>query len=129
MLELSMVLNHVVRCYVRKTQRIIRGLWFKMRLLPNLSEKCVIILDNASHHSRQVEKTATMSTLKREMVKSLLEYGIKIHQPTPIKAVLLERIKMPSIKKHYIIDQMALERGHRGHRVLRLSLPPPPTVA
>ena len=39
--------------------------WFKMRLLPNLPEKCVIILDNASCHSRQVEKVPTMSTLKR----------------------------------------------------------------
>ena len=60
--------------------------WFKMRLLP---EKCVIILDNASYHSHQVEKIPTISTLKRDTVKFMLEHGIEIPQPTPIEAVLL----------------------------------------
>ena len=48
----------------------------------------------------------------------MLEHGTEIPQPTPIKAVLLERIRMANIKKRYIIDEMALEKGHR---VLRLS--------
>ena len=115
--------------------------WFKIRLLPNLPEKCVIILDNASYHCRQVEKIPTKSTLKRDIVKFMLdhgieipqptpikavkrdtvkfmsEHGIEIPQPTPIKAVVLERIKVANIKKRYIIDEMALKKGHK---VLRL---------
>ena len=80
--------------------------WFKMRLSPNLPEKCMIILDNASYHRRQVEKIPTISTLKRDMVTFILE-------STPIKAGLPERIKIANITKHYIIDKMALEKGHR----------------
>ena len=93
--------------------------WFKMRLLPNLPEKCVISLDNASYHCRQMEKILTISTLKSGIVKFMLEHGIEIPQPTPIKAVLLERIKITNKKKRYVIDEMELEKGHR---VLRLPL-------
>ena len=54
---------------------------------------------------------------EKSLVKFMLEHGIDIPQPTLIKAVLQKRIRMVNIKKRYIIDKMALEKGGR---VLRL---------
>ena len=64
-----------------------------------------------------MEKIPTISSLKRDIVKFMLEHGIEIPQSTPIKAVLLERIKIANVKKRYITDEMALEKGHS---ILRL---------
>ena len=50
--------------------------WFEEKLLPNLPEKCIIVLDNASYHSRQVEKIPTMNTLKADMINFIKDHGI-----------------------------------------------------
>ena len=77
----------------------------------------IIVLDNASYHSRQVEKIPTMNTLKADMINFMKDHGIRVHEPIPIKAVLLEKIKMANIKKRFVIDEMA---SKNGHQVLRL---------
>ena len=51
--------------------------WFEEKLLPNLPEKCIIVLDNPSYHSRQVEKIPTMNTLKADMINFIKDHGIK----------------------------------------------------
>ena len=87
-----MVLYRVVCCCVEKLSKSFEdyhadmngevfGDRFKVRLLPNSPEKCVIILDHAPCRSCQVEKIPTMSTLKRDVVKFMLEHGIEIPQP------------------------------------------------
>ena len=35
--------------------------WFKYQLLPNIPPNCVIVMDNASYHSRQLEKIPSSS--------------------------------------------------------------------
>jgi predicted O-methyltransferase YrrM len=40
--------------------------WFK-RVLPTLEENSVIVMDNASYHSRKIEKIPTSATRKNEI--------------------------------------------------------------
>ena len=93
--------------------------WFLEKLIPNLPEKSVVILDNASYHCRQVDKTPNMNTRKAEMLDFMKRNSITVPEPLPTKPVLLERIKMTNIQKKFAIDSTAFENGH-----LVLRLPP-----
>ena len=93
--------------------------WFPEKLIPNLPEKSVVILDNASYHCRQVDKIPNMNTRKAEMLDFMKRNSITVPEPLPIKPVLLELIKMANIQKKFAIDSTAFENGH-----LVLRLPP-----
>ncbi|KAB0792604.1 hypothetical protein PPYR_14563 [Photinus pyralis] len=45
--------------------------WFKTQLVPNLPEKSLIIMDNASYHSGLLEKIPTKSWTKQRMIEWL----------------------------------------------------------
>ena len=93
--------------------------WFLEKLIPNLPEKSVIILDNASYHCRQVGKIPNMNTRKAEMLNFMKRNSITLPEPLPTIPVLLELIKMANIQKKFAIDSIAFENGH-----LVLRLPP-----
>lgn len=42
--------------------------WFKNRLLQNLPKHSVIVMDNASYHSRQEKKIPTKCSRKQEII-------------------------------------------------------------
>ncbi|KAB0800354.1 hypothetical protein PPYR_06094 [Photinus pyralis] len=50
--------------------------WFKTQLVPNLPEKSLIIMDNASYHSGLLEKIPTKSWTKQRMIEWLGEKNI-----------------------------------------------------
>ena len=90
--------------------------WLEKQLLPNLPQKCVLIIDNASYHSRQEVKVPTQATKKAE----ILEFDEKEYPYTescPDKPVLLERIKLFQVEKEHFVHNLI--RRH-GHEVLRL---------
>lgn len=93
--------------------------WFKNRLLANLprDRKCIIILDNASYHSRQKIKIPTMNTNVKDIVNFMKQNNITVPNPLPIKAVLLQEIKSANIGKKYAVEELA---DSYGHEVLRL---------
>lgn len=93
--------------------------WFKNLLLQNLSKdrKYVIVLDNASYHSRQLIKIPTKSSNKSEIIEFMKKFDLPVPDPVPIKLILLERIKAANINKMYAVDEMARKAGHE---VLRL---------
>ena len=93
--------------------------WFLVKLIPNLPEKSVVILDNASCHCRQVDKIPNMNTKKAEMLDFMKRNSITVPEPLPTKPVHLELIKMVNIQKKFAIDSIAFENGH-----LVLRLPP-----
>ena len=78
--------------------------WFLEKLIPNLPEKSVVILDNASYQCRQVDKIPNMNTKKAEMLDFMKRNSITVPEPLPTKPVLLEQIKMASIQKKFAID-------------------------
>ena len=83
--------------------------WFLEKLIPNLPEKSVVILDTASYHCRQVDKIPNMNTRKAEMLDFMKRNSITVPEPLPTKPVLLERIKMANIQKKFVIDNIAFE--------------------
>src|SRR5258705_10476650 len=47
------------------------GKWLEEKLLPNLSHKSVIVIDNAPYHNKQQNKPPTLSSLKADIIQWL----------------------------------------------------------
>ncbi|XP_063390348.1 uncharacterized protein LOC134675930 [Cydia fagiglandana] len=90
--------------------------WFQEQLLPNLPPNSVIVLDNASYHSRQAEKIPNTSSRKADIITFLQERN-QIIPPKIKKKALLDRVQSLKPEKKMVIDELAKESGHT---VLRL---------
>lgn len=80
--------------------------WLEKQLLPNLPEKCVLVIDNASYHSRQDQKIPTQATKKADMLEFMFKQKIAVPQPVQTKPVLLQKIKQANIEKTYFVDNL-----------------------
>ena len=93
--------------------------WIEEKLVPNLPANSVLVIDNASYHNVQLEKTPTSNSTKRDMQDWLTRHAIPF-RPDMVKAELYEVVKMyKSNFKTYLIDQILQSQGH-----LVLRLPP-----
>ena len=94
--------------------------WVKDQLTPALPSHSVVVMDNASYHSVQVEgsKAPTSATRKQEMVNWLEEKGISV-DPTLKKPQVYELIKAHKgqMTPTYSVDAFL---AAKGHHVLRL---------
>ena len=92
--------------------------WFSS-ILELIEPGSVIVMDNASYHSRRVESTPTSLWRKGQIINWLHLKNIE-HQPHMLKVQLLDiaRLQKAEFTK-YVIDEMARERG-----VTVLRLPP-----
>lgn len=90
--------------------------WLSECLLPKLEEPSIIILDNASYHSRILDKTPTKSSKKEEM-KEWLQHKNFDFPDTATKDQLFQLIKPFTENKIFVVDQI-IEKA--GHEVLRL---------
>jgi len=91
--------------------------WITEKLIPNLPENSVIVVDNASYHNFESEKQPTLSWTKGKMREWLDARGIPYSQDD-VKIMLYEKIKLKKgAFKRYAIDEVFA--GH-GHTVLRL---------
>lgn len=72
--------------------------WFKTQLLPNVEEGTVVVLDNASYHSRKQEKVPTSSSTKAEMQSWLTSKDIE-YPDKSLKIELLQIIN--SVRENY----------------------------
>lgn len=86
-------------------------------MLINLSEPSVIIMDNAPYHSMILDKAPSNSEKKAHLVAWLKKKGVEANM-TMLKGDLIRlmNIHRPALKR-YVIDELALQHGHR---VLRL---------
>lgn len=91
--------------------------WFSEQLLPNISPNSVIVLDNASYHSRILNKIPNISTKKEDILKFMRNKNMEIPVKIPIKRELLKSIKEQNFKNEYVIDNLA---NIHGHTLLRL---------
>lgn len=89
--------------------------WFS-DLLNVLEEPSVIIIDNASYHSMQLERIPTSNTKKGDIQEWLKKKNINFDK-CEIKEELLRKVKASNPQKIYVIDNLANERGHE---VIRL---------
>lgn len=90
--------------------------WFVHKLLPSLPKESVIVMDNASYHSRQVVKIPNAASTKLEISKFLEENDLYFEENYS-KKQLLEVLYTKKFEKQYYIDNIAADQGHT---VLRL---------
>lgn len=90
--------------------------WMTEQLLPILEEPTVIILDNASYHNKQKDKTPTTQDRKTNIQAWLDRHNIS-YSDKDIKKTLLAKVKQHRPEPLYLTDEAAHEHGHT---VLRL---------
>ena len=92
--------------------------WFETQLLPNLKPGSIIVMDNASYHSRKLSKRPTQSSSKTAICDWLDSHNVPHAACKDIlKKDLYALVVQQSFKDTYVIDEMA--KTH-GHEVLRL---------
>jgi hypothetical protein len=85
-------------------------------ILKTLPNNAVIVLDNASYHSRKVEKIPTTSGRKGDIQNWLASKNIAF-QAVMLKAELLVLVKRKHKFESYVVDELAAQEGKT---VLRL---------
>ena len=86
--------------------------WFINSFLHLLEEGSIIIMDNASYHSRVINKPPSRNTRKADIQEWLQQNNIKYH-PFETIIELLHKVKQyKSVVNIYELDQLASERGH-----------------
>ena len=91
--------------------------WFS-NILGRLDEHSVIVMDNASYHSRKTEKIPNTGTKKAEIQAWLTSRSIA-YEEDMVRAELLQLVRQAAVMPTYVVDEMAKEHGH-----LVLRLPP-----
>ncbi|XP_045107564.1 uncharacterized protein LOC123502506 [Portunus trituberculatus] len=92
--------------------------WFKSQLLPNIPSSSVIVMDNASYHSRKVDKPPTTANKKAEIQEWLEKKGVAVPDGL-LKTQLLHLVTRHTAAAHtqYVIDKTASEHGHKVVRL------------
>lgn len=90
--------------------------WLQNCLLPNLEEPTLIILDNASCHSRLDNPAPTPGWSKAQLLDYLTKFNIE-HKKNLLRSELLELAMESSAPKTYVIDEII---ATNGHKILRL---------
>lgn len=91
--------------------------WIKEQLLPNIPPNSVIAMDNASYHSRILNKIPNMTTKKENILTFMHKKNMQILDKIPPKKQLIEKIKAQNFKNEYVVDEIC---SNHGHTVLRL---------
>lgn len=90
--------------------------WTSEKVIPNLSERSLVVMDNALYHCTQINKAPTMSSIKRDMQEWLRGKGVYF-EDTWTKAVLFGLIKQNKGPPTYAVDELL--KSHY-HELLRL---------
>ncbi|XP_048488416.1 uncharacterized protein LOC125491173 [Plutella xylostella] len=90
--------------------------WITEKLIPNLKEPTIIVMDNAPYHSVVKNKAPTSASKVAEIKLWLLENNIPF-DPATRKPLLLALVKKHKPTPIYEIDELL---GEHGHIVMRL---------
>lgn len=90
--------------------------WMTEKLIPNLPERSLVVMDNAPYHCTQINKPPTMSSLKNDMQQWLQEKGFYF-EDSWTKAILYDLIKQNKGPPTYAVDELL--KSH-NHEVLKL---------
>lgn len=85
--------------------------WFERKLLPKLPPHSVVVMDNASYHSRLKQKVPNSASTRAELMEFLLENDLYFEE-TYRKRELLEVLKTKTYQKQFIVDKLAEDYGH-----------------
>lgn len=90
--------------------------WLERQLIPNLPPNGIVVMDNASYHSVQINKPPTQANRKEELRTWLESNGVSTTADMR-KAELITFIKQMTVTRTYYVDQLLKQHGHT---VLRL---------
>ena len=90
--------------------------WFHDSLMPNIPANSLIVMDNASYHSRRLEPVPTMSSRKQILQDWLTASTIEFPE-NALKRELYTLIKMSNFTPKYAVDEMAKAAGHEVVRL------------
>lgn len=86
--------------------------WFKDKLLPNIPEGSLIIMDNASYHNILSAHSAPTAKCNREKIRSWLEQNNIPLSEDCLKVEMIEVLNKIVPSPTYILDEIAAEHGH-----------------
>jgi transposase len=90
--------------------------WFSEKLLPNIPEKSIIIMDNAAYHNTLSNCSApTRCCSKERMLRWLADNKFSCSQDC-LKVELAEIIEKYGPEPTYVIDEIARAHGHDIYR-------------
>ncbi|KAG6456377.1 hypothetical protein O3G_MSEX009708 [Manduca sexta] len=90
--------------------------WMLEKLIPNLNKPTCIVMDNAGHHSSQINKPPNSMNGKQEIADWLTLKNIS-YPAYATKDMMLALVKRHKPEPIYEIDQLVQEHGHK---ILRL---------
>ena len=86
--------------------------WFEEKLLPNIPERSLIIMDNASYHNVLSPVSAPTPSCKKDKIRSWLERNNFPVKDDCLKAELVEILIRVGPQPTYVLDEIAIEQGH-----------------
>ena len=86
--------------------------WFTDKLLPNLPDKSLIVMDNASYHNILAEYSAPTAICSKEKIRTWLEDNKIPCKEDCLKVELIEILKKIAPEPTYAIDVIAQQQGH-----------------
>ena len=86
--------------------------WFVDKLLPNLPDKSLIVMDNATYHNILADYSAPTPTSSKEKIRIWLEENKIPCKEDCLKVELVEILKKIAPEPTYAIDVIARQKGH-----------------
>ncbi|WP_419662058.1 putative transposase [Desulfosarcina variabilis str. Montpellier] len=86
--------------------------WFEEKLLPNIPERSLIIMDNASYHNVLSPVSAPTPSCKKDKIRFWLERNNFPVKDDCLKAELVEILIRVGPQPTYVLDEIAIEQGH-----------------
>jgi transposase len=86
--------------------------WFNDKLLPNIPEGSLVIMDNAAYHNVLSAHSAPTATCKKEKIRSWLERNNIPLSEDCLKVEMVEILNKVAPSPTYALDEIAEEHGH-----------------
>ncbi len=90
--------------------------WFTEKLLPNIPDRSLIVMDNAPYHNTLSEYSAPTVSSSKDKILTWLEQNKIYCREDCLKPELVEIIKKLAPEPTYIIDEIARKHGHEVMR-------------
>ncbi len=87
--------------------------WFTEKLLPNIPEQSLIIMDNASYHNILADHSPPTAKSSKKKIKDWLEQNKVYCRDDCLKAELVELLVKIAPEPIYAIDEIAMSYGHK----------------
>ncbi len=86
--------------------------WFEEKLIPNIPDNSLIVMDNASYHNILSSHSAPTPTCSKKKIRDWLEENSIAFSEDCLKAEMVEILKKIIPSPIYVIDEIAKNYGH-----------------